>query len=127
MVGLLVRNHQDLDRFEGFLLHPGGRRVLDTAQDILGLNKDDLGHSWDALHHYGNLSSATALFVLDNAIKSGGKELPCSPPSAPAFCLLRGHRLAYVFAIVRCHRCLQSCIVKLAVGLRRRHCGPVTA
>src|SRR4029079_3949260 len=29
-----VRNHLDVDQFEGFLLHPGGRRVLDTAQDI---------------------------------------------------------------------------------------------
>ena len=61
--------------------------MLDTAQDILGLNKDDLGHSWDALRHYGNMSSATALFVLDNAIKSGGKGLHLLAAFGPGFLL----------------------------------------
>ena len=81
----LVRNHLDLDQFEGFLLHPGGRRVLDTAQDILGLTKDDLGHSWDVLRRYGNMSSVTALFVLENAIRSGAKGLHLLAAFGPGF------------------------------------------
>jgi alkylresorcinol/alkylpyrone synthase len=81
----LVRNHLDLDQFEGFLLHPGGRRVLDTAQDILGLTKDDLRRSWDVLRHYGNMSSATALFVLDNAIKSRAEGLHLLAAFGPGF------------------------------------------
>lgn len=67
----LLLNDLELDQFEGFLLHPGGRRVLETAQDVLGLTRHDLRHSWDVLRHYGNMSSATALFVLESALRSG--------------------------------------------------------
>jgi alkylresorcinol/alkylpyrone synthase len=81
----LARNHLDLDQFEGFLLHPGGRRVLDTAQDILGLTKNDLGHSWEVLRRYGNMSSVTALFVLEHAIRSGAKGLHLLAAFGPGF------------------------------------------
>ena len=54
-----------------FLLHPGGRRVLDTAQEVLGVTRRDLVHSWEVLRQYGNMSSATALFILDRAMRSG--------------------------------------------------------
>ena len=66
----LARNGLELADFEGILLHPGGRRVLDTAQDVLGLSKRDLAHSWDVLREYGNMSSATALFILERALRS---------------------------------------------------------
>jgi alkylresorcinol/alkylpyrone synthase len=81
----LVRNHLDLDQFKGFLLHPGGRRVLDTAQDILGLTKNDLRHSWDVLRRYGNMSSVTALFVLEHAVRSGAKGLHLLAAFGPGF------------------------------------------
>jgi alkylresorcinol/alkylpyrone synthase len=67
----LARNGLELTDLEGILLHPGGRRVLDTAQDVLGLSKRDLSHSWDVLREYGNMSSATALFILERALRSG--------------------------------------------------------
>lgn len=66
----LARNGLDLGDFQGFLLHPGGRRVLDAAQAVLGLSKDELLHSWEVLREYGNMSSATALFILDRAVRS---------------------------------------------------------
>jgi alkylresorcinol/alkylpyrone synthase len=81
----LARNHLDLDQFEGFLLHPGGRRVLDTAQDILGLTKNDLGHPWEVLRRYGNMSSVTALFVLEHAIRSNAKGLHLLAAFGPGF------------------------------------------
>lgn len=69
----LARKSLSLDDFQGFLLHPGGRRVLDTAQAVLGLTKDDLLLSWEVLREYGNMSSATALFILDRALRSGAR------------------------------------------------------
>lgn len=81
----LIRNNLGLDQIKGFLLHPGGRRVLDTAQDILGLTKDDLRHSWEILQNFGNMSSATALFVLENAIRSGAKGLHLLAAFGPGF------------------------------------------
>ena len=64
----LARNHLELSDLKGILLHPGGRRVLETAQDVLGLSKRDLRHSWDVLREYGNMSSATVLFILERAL-----------------------------------------------------------
>ncbi|HEX7927592.1 MAG TPA: 3-oxoacyl-[acyl-carrier-protein] synthase III C-terminal domain-containing protein [bacterium] len=47
-----------------FLLHPGGRKVLEGLQRELHLNAEDTRFSWRALGEYGNLSSATVLFML---------------------------------------------------------------
>ena len=45
-------------------VHPGGRAVLDAVQDALGLANDALVHSRDVLRAFGNMSSATIVFVL---------------------------------------------------------------
>jgi len=66
----LARNGLERADLKGVLLHPGGRRVLDTAQEVLGLSKGDLSHSWEVLRNYGNMSSATALFILERALQS---------------------------------------------------------
>jgi alkylresorcinol/alkylpyrone synthase len=69
----LAREGLRLGDIEGVLLHPGGRRVLDTAQEVLGLARDDLLHAWEVLRQYGNMSSATALFVLERALTCGAR------------------------------------------------------
>jgi len=45
-------------------VHPGGRAILDRVQDGLGLPEGGLDASRTVLAHYGNMSSATVLFVL---------------------------------------------------------------
>lgn len=50
------------------LVHPGGRRVLETYADLFTLKADDLRYSWEALRTYGNLSSAAILSVLELAV-----------------------------------------------------------
>jgi len=71
VLDFLDRNSMTLDDIEGFLFHPGGRRVLETAEEVLRIDRSRLAHSWDVLRDYGNMSSATALFVLQNALASG--------------------------------------------------------
>jgi predicted naringenin-chalcone synthase len=46
-----------------WIVHPGGRRVLELTEERLGL-QGALGPSWRVLAEYGNMSSATLLFVL---------------------------------------------------------------
>lgn len=67
----LQRNRLSLGDFAGFLLHPGGSKVLDVAEEVLGLSREDLEPSRTVLRDFGNMSSATALFVLDHAIDGG--------------------------------------------------------
>lgn len=73
LAGFLVKHGLSVDDFAGFLFHPGGRKVLETAQSVLGLTRADLVHSWRVLRDYGNMSSATALFILNEAISSGAR------------------------------------------------------
>lgn len=73
LAGFLDRHGLALEEFDGFLVHPGGRKVLETARDVLGVGEQDLRHSWSVLRNYGNMSSATALFVLDEALSRGAR------------------------------------------------------
>jgi alkylresorcinol/alkylpyrone synthase len=81
----LDRNGFRLTDFNGFLIHPGGRRVLETIEEVLGLSREQIGHSWDVLRDYGNMSSATVLFVLDRAVKSGARGLHLMAALGPGF------------------------------------------
>jgi predicted naringenin-chalcone synthase len=45
-------------------VHPGGRSILDAVEKGLGLPADALACSRDVLARYGNMSSATVMFVL---------------------------------------------------------------
>src|SRR5262245_11323963 len=71
--------------FTGFLFHPGSQKILETAQDILGLERDRLGYSWEVLRHYGNMSSVTALFVLRRALEAGASGLHLLVAFGPGF------------------------------------------
>jgi alkylresorcinol/alkylpyrone synthase len=71
--GFLDRKGLALEDFDGFLFHPGGAKVLEAVQELLSLERDRLAHSWNTLRDYGNMSSATALFVLESAIRSGAR------------------------------------------------------
>jgi alkylresorcinol/alkylpyrone synthase len=67
----LQREGLSLQDFDGFLLHPGGRKVLETAEESLELTRDQTRYSWQVLKEFGNMSSATALFVLKAALADG--------------------------------------------------------
>ncbi len=45
-------------------VHPGGRAVLDAVERGFGLSQGDLAVSREVLREYGNMSSATIMFVL---------------------------------------------------------------
>jgi alkylresorcinol/alkylpyrone synthase len=53
-----------------FLLHPGGRRVLEGLVDALDIPEAYAEISRMILRDYGNLSSAAVLFILDQFLRS---------------------------------------------------------
>jgi alkylresorcinol/alkylpyrone synthase len=69
----LDRNGFRLSDFNGFLFHPGGRKLLETVEEVLGVQRRYFEHSWEVLRRYGNMSSATALFVLERALSAGAR------------------------------------------------------
>lgn len=48
-----------------FAVHPGGKRILETIEQELGISKDDNRYAYSILRKYGNMSSPTILFVLE--------------------------------------------------------------
>ena len=51
-------------------VHAGGRSILDAVQHSLDLSPDALRFSRDVLRDFGNMSSATLVFVLDRILRS---------------------------------------------------------
>jgi alkylresorcinol/alkylpyrone synthase len=51
-----------------WVMHAGGRDVLQALERRLGLQPDDLRYSASMLREYGNLSSAFVYFVLQAAL-----------------------------------------------------------
>jgi predicted naringenin-chalcone synthase len=47
-----------------FAIHPGGRKILEAIEQELGISREQNEPAYTVLRKYGNMSSATILFVL---------------------------------------------------------------
>ena len=64
------------DGIDLWAVHPGGRSILDAVQKGLELPPNALDASREVLSRFGNMSSATVMFVLERihaAVRSGGQ------------------------------------------------------
>lgn len=52
----------DIDHW---LVHPGGRRIIENVQTALELSDEDVAVSWTALAEHGNVGTPSILYVLD--------------------------------------------------------------
>jgi alkylresorcinol/alkylpyrone synthase len=68
---LLGRHHLNRDDIRFWGVHPGGRKIMDHIQARLELDDEDLQYSRAILRDYGNMSSPTVLFVLDQIQRQG--------------------------------------------------------
>jgi predicted naringenin-chalcone synthase len=67
-------------------IHPGGRSILDKVQSRLELSDEQLIPARETLRNYGNMSSATVLFVLKHILDlplEDGEERICSMAFGP--------------------------------------------
>lgn len=55
-------------------IHPGGKAVLQTVEKKLSLSKEQTKASWNTLEQFGNMSSSTLLFVLQELLKGKRSE-----------------------------------------------------
>jgi len=65
-------------------VHPGGRTVLDAVEHAFHLAPHALAASREVLRAYGNMSSATVMFVIERMLREGsGARLGCGMSFGP--------------------------------------------
>ncbi len=79
---LLERISQKLSDVSYFAMHPGGKKILEVIEEELGLSREQNRHAYQVLKNYGNMSSPTVLFVINELCKNlngvdGGKRILC--------------------------------------------------
>jgi alkylresorcinol/alkylpyrone synthase len=66
--GFMARHGLTRDGIRNFMLHPGGKKILNYLEEELALTKDDTDASWHVLKKHGNMSSASILYVLQQQL-----------------------------------------------------------
>ena len=81
-VGALLggRRKEEIDLWAA---HPGGRSILDAIASALELTEDALDVSRDILRRFGNMSSATVIFVLKSLLDRRSRGLGCAMAFGP--------------------------------------------
>jgi alpha-pyrone synthase len=83
-VGGDVLAGRDKDNIALWAVHPGGRSVLDAVERGLGLSTDALAASRQTLECFGNMSSATVMFVLQRLMQTARPgQLGCAMSFGP--------------------------------------------
>jgi len=78
----LERNGLTIQEIDHLIFHPGGKKIVQTVEDLFGSLGKNIDDTKDVLKLYGNMSSATVLYVLerfmDRKLPKGDKGLMLS-------------------------------------------------
>lgn len=70
----LERNQLKIDDIEHFVFHPGGKKIVQVVEDLFSKHGKNIDATKEVLRDYGNMSSATVLYVLNKYMdKNPGK------------------------------------------------------
>ena len=61
----LERNNLTIDDVNHLIFHPGGKKIVQTVEDLFGSLGKNIDDTKEVLRLYGNMSSATVLYVLE--------------------------------------------------------------
>lgn len=71
---LLDRNGFSKKQVKAWIIHPGGKRILEHAAKALQLSEFDLRFTREIYSNYGNVAAVGVLFVLEETMKRGEME-----------------------------------------------------
>lgn len=69
----LEDNEVRTEQISRYITHPGGMKVIEAYRESLGLEEEALKYPRDILKNYGNMSSASVLFVLRENLSDPGE------------------------------------------------------
>lgn len=61
----LKKYDSSIERVEHLIFHPGGKKIVQTVEDLFGELGKNIEETREVLRSYGNMSSATVLYVLE--------------------------------------------------------------
>jgi len=61
----LEKNNLEIKDVNNLIFHPGGKKIVQVIQDLFGKYGKNINVTKEILREYGNMSSATVLFVLE--------------------------------------------------------------
>ncbi|MBT0608684.1 type III polyketide synthase [Aequorivita echinoideorum] len=61
----LKKNNLKIEDIDHLIFHPGGRKIVETVEDLFGQLGKNIDDTKEVLRLYGNMSSATVLYVLE--------------------------------------------------------------
>jgi len=65
----LRRNGLRRSEIDHWIVHPGGRRIIENVQVALELSDEDVAVSWAALADHGNIGTPSILYVLKDTVE----------------------------------------------------------
>jgi predicted naringenin-chalcone synthase len=70
----LERNGSSIDKVDHLIFHPGGKKIVQTVEQLFGKLGKNIDDTREVLREYGNMSSATVLYVLERFLEKDIKE-----------------------------------------------------
>lgn len=64
VANLIAQSKLTPEEVDIYAIHPGGIKILQACEDALAISKEKTKYSYEVLRNFGNMSSATILFVL---------------------------------------------------------------
>src|SRR5262249_11822203 len=61
---LIDKHGTTFDDIDYYAIHPGGYKIIKACEEALSITEQDNKYAYEVLKQYGNMSSATILFVL---------------------------------------------------------------
>lgn len=96
---LLIRNELTTSDIHRWAVHPGGKSIVDKVASSLALSSEQVLPSRDVLKAYGNMSSATVLFVLKEMLTQ-----PATAAHEKVCAMAFGPGLTVEMALLQAHR-----------------------
>ncbi len=65
----LERNNSTIEEVNHLIFHPGGRKIVQTVEELFGSLGKNIDDTREVLKQYGNMSSVTVLYVLERFLE----------------------------------------------------------
>jgi predicted naringenin-chalcone synthase len=67
---MLENINKKIQDIKHFAIHPGGKKILEVIEKELGITREQNQPAYHVLNNFGNMSSPTVLFVLNEIFKN---------------------------------------------------------